>query len=372
MADVLSLAQFNLYLVVFFLFTGYISKKATPAWYGLSKMAKEINTLSQLLLCIEKMPASASTWLQQQQATLSDATGKKSSETVALLNGILKRFDYRLNPLVFVPLNVLLFWDLQQMLAFARWKRQHASAAAQWLDVLSNTEAIASLATLAYNHPDFCFPQFDDLYGNVDTTALGHPLIPAGKRVVSDFATNGIAQVSIITGSNMAGKSTFLRSVGLAMVMGNAGAPVCATKALFSHMQVMSSMRIADNLAESTSTFYAELKKLKSIIDAVNAKQPVLLLLDEILRGTNSGDRHTGSAALIQQLIRHHAVGLIATHDLALANLAANHPAQVHNYHFDVQVAGEELYFDYALKQGVCQSLNASILMKKIGIEMEN
>lgn len=372
MVDVLPLAWFNLYLVIFFLITGYISKKATPAWHGLSKMADEINTLSQLLSCIEKMPIGHSTWLQQQQAATTDATGKKSSETVALLNGILKRFDYRLNPLVFVPLNILLFWDLQQMLSFSAWKKQHAAAATHWLDVLGNVEAISSLAALSFNHPEFCFPQFDDLYGTIETTSLGHPLIPAGKRVMSDFVTNGHAQVSIITGSNMAGKSTFLRSVGLALVMGNAGAPVCAVQARFSHMQVMSSMRIADNLAESTSTFYAELKKLKSIIDAVNAKQPVLLLLDEILRGTNSGDRHTGSAALIQQLIRHEAVGLIATHDLALAYLVEDHAAHIHNYHFDVQVAGEELYFDYQLKQGVCQSLNASILMKKIGIEMQS
>jgi len=372
MVDVLPLAWFNLYLVVFFLITGYISKKATPAWHGLSKMADEINTLSQLLLCIEKMPVGESEWLQQQQLKLKDATGKKSSATVALLNGILKRFDYRLNPLVFVPLNILLFWDLQQMLSFEAWKKQHAAAAEHWLYVLGNVEAMSSLATLSFNHSEFCFPQFDDLYGSFETSALGHPLIPAGKRIVSDFSTNGNAQVSIITGSNMAGKSTFLRSVGLAMVMGHAGAPVCATSARFSHMQVMSSMRIADNLEESTSTFYAELKKLKSIIDAVNANQPVLLLLDEILRGTNSGDRHTGSTALIQQLIRHKAVGLIATHDLALANLSKEYQEHIHNYHFDVQVAGEELYFDYQLKQGVCQSLNASILMKKIGIEMQS
>ncbi|HSC53549.1 MAG TPA: hypothetical protein VLC98_08020 [Phnomibacter sp.] len=368
--DILPGAWFNLYLAVFFLLTGYISKLATPTWHSLSKMADEINTLSQLLQCIEQMPAGNAEWLKQQQDRLTDASGTKASQIVALLNGILKRFDFRLNPLVFVPLNMLLFWDLQQMLAFAQWKKQHAAAALHWVEVLGNIEAVSSLATLSYNHPQYAFPEFDNDYGTCSINALGHPLIHESKRVVSDFATSGNAQVSIITGSNMAGKSTFLRSVGLAMVMAHAGAPVCGTGARFSHMQVMSSMRIADNLEESTSTFYAELKKLQSIIEAVNAGQPVFLLLDEILRGTNSGDRHTGSAALIRQLIRHGAVGLIATHDLALANIAQQYPAQVHNYHFDVQVSGEELYFDYALKQGVCQSLNASILMKKIGIEM--
>ena len=135
-------------------------------------------------------------------------------------------------------------------------------------------------------------------------------------------------------------------------------------------MKVMSSMRIADNLEESTSTFYAELKKLKQIIEAVNNNEKVFLLLDEILRGTNSLDRHTGSKALIRQMLQHDAVGMLATHDLELAKLAAHYPGKISNYHFDVQVAGEELYFDYKLKEGVCESLNASILMKKIGIEL--
>lgn len=135
-------------------------------------------------------------------------------------------------------------------------------------------------------------------------------------------------------------------------------------------MRIMSSMRIADNLEENTSTFYAELRKLKSIIEAVNQHQPVFLLLDEILRGTNSQDRQTGSKALLQQLIKQGACGMLATHDLTLTELSAQHPAAIHNYHFDVSVNGEELYFDYTLKPGICHSMNASILMKKIGIDL--
>jgi DNA mismatch repair ATPase MutS len=149
-----------------------------------------------------------------------------------------------------------------------------------------------------------------------------------------------------------------------------AGAPVCATSLELSVAKVMSSMRVSDNLEESTSTFYAELKKLKQILDAVKREEKVLLLLDEILRGTNSADRHTGSSALIRQLIHLGAVGLVATHDLELAGLEAQFPEAISNYHFDVQVNGEELYFDYVLKEGVCTSMNASLLMKKIGIEL--
>ena len=154
------------------------------------------------------------------------------------------------------------------------------------------------------------------------------------------------------------------------MVLALAGGPVCARSLELSYLKVMSSMRVRDNLEENTSTFYAELKKLKEIIEAVNHRLPVYLLLDEMLRGTNSADRHTGSAALIEQLVRHGATGLIATHDLELSRLADQYPDKIHNYHFDVQVDGEELYFDYILKKGVCTSMNASILMKKIGIEI--
>jgi DNA mismatch repair ATPase MutS len=181
----------------------------------------------------------------------------------------------------------------------------------------------------------------------------------------------GKPKIGLITGSNMAGKSTFLRSLGVNIVLAQMGAPVCASHLLLSPAKLMSSMRIADNLAENTSTFYAELKKLKSIIEAVHRKEPLFILLDEILRGTNSMDRHKGSEALIHQLIKQHAVAILATHDLGLAKLEARHPRFIENYHFDVQVEGEELYFDYRLKQGICNSLNASILMRKIGIDLD-
>jgi DNA mismatch repair ATPase MutS len=181
----------------------------------------------------------------------------------------------------------------------------------------------------------------------------------------------GVAKIGLITGSNMAGKSTFLRSVGVNIVLAQMGSPVCAGWFLLSPVQLVSSMRIADNLAENTSTFYAELKKLRTIIELVKAHQPVFILLDEILRGTNSYDRHKGSAALIKQLIKEEAVAVIATHDVELAGMQEAYPAPIDNYHFDVEVEGEELYFDYKLKGGVCKSLNASILMKKIGIEIQ-
>jgi len=204
----------------------------------------------------------------------------------------------------------------------------------------------------------------------LNAKGLGHPIIPEEKLVRNSFSTEGVNQMNLITGSNMAGKSTFLRSVGVNIVLAMTGSCVFAKSLTLSPMKVLSSMRVSDNLEESTSTFYAELKKLKEVIDAVYNNEKVFLLLDEILRGTNSADRHTGSKALIKQLIHHSAAGLIATHDLELAKLADEFPGRIHNYHFDVQVANDELYFDYQLKRGICRSMNASLLMKKIGIEL--
>jgi DNA mismatch repair ATPase MutS len=256
------------------------------------------------------------------------------------------------------------------MMALSRWRKTNKERLPRWFETIAEIEVVNSLTTLHFNNPDWCFPQFSDAHFNYSAKSLGHPLLPATQRVTSDFDLHGGAKIGLVTGSNMAGKSTFLRSLGLSVVLAQIGATTCALELQLSPVKLMSSMRIADNLAENTSTFYAELKKLKSIIEAVNRHEKIFILLDEILRGTNSLDRHTGSEALIRQLIHQNAVAVIATHDVELADLQKQFPDALENYHFDVQVEGEELYFDYKLKHGVCTSLNASILMKKIGIEM--
>ena len=368
LSDILPAQWFYMVVFIFFVIASAISKNATPVYFHLDKMVKEISSLSSSITWIEQQSFTSS-YLQQLQA-LYIHDGIKASAAVKSLKAILGRLDYRLNPLVFIPLNTFVMWDLQQVLALEKWKHEHASEVEQWFTALAEIEAVSTIANLCFNHPRWTFPEMDNTHGTFDARELGHPLIPEGKRVTSSFATEGIGKLVLITGSNMAGKSTFLRSVGVNMVLAMMGAPVCAKQLKLSPMKVMSSMRIADNLEESTSTFYAELKKLKQIIEAVNNNEKVFLLLDEILRGTNSLDRHTGSKALIRQMLQHRAVGMLATHDLELANLAEEYSGKIQNYHFDVQVEGEELYFDYKLKEGVCESLNASILMKKIGIEL--
>lgn len=366
--DYLNAGYFYLSVFVAFLFTGWISKRIIPVYAQINKISPEMDTLAFLLQHVEHQ-SFKSPLLQEEVKALKHISGS-ASKTIKKFRRLLDNLDIRLNPLVFIPLNIFLFWDLQQLFALSKWKDNTSNNPIPWIRSLANLEALQSLATLHFNHADWPFPELEKEHGIFNAVALAHPLIPATKRVASSFTTAGTPQISLITGSNMAGKSTFLRSVGVNTVLAMAGAPVCAQALRLSPMRVMSSMRIADNLEESTSTFYAELKKLQTIITAVNNHEPVFLLLDEILRGTNSLDRHTGSAALIRQLIRKQAVGLIATHDLELANMEGITDDNLKNYHFDVQVKGEELYFDYALKQGICTSMNASILMKKIGIEM--
>lgn len=361
-------SPFYLFLFLFFILSLLFSRRVMPAYTRLNKINDQLGTLTNGLAHLENQNHSAPL-LQRESARLNQGT-EKASQILQRLQKIMDRLDYRLNPLVFLPLNTLLFWDLQQVMTLEKWKAQYKDNVLDWFRVYGEMEALASLARLHFNHPDWCMPVIREEAGWFQVTELGHPLIASPKRVTSSIRLAGKGQLALITGSNMAGKSTFLRSVGVNTVLAMAGAPVCAREMNLSLWKVMSSMRISDNLEESTSTFYAELKKLKSIIEAVNQKQPILILLDEILRGTNSGDRHKGSAALIHQLIREQATGLIATHDLELAKLASDYPDQIHNYHFDVQVEGEELYFDYRLKEGVCQSMNASLLMKKIGIDL--
>ena len=345
-----------------------ISKLIIPDYLQLNRIAPELESLSGSISLIEKKEFKTDL-IKQLQAKYK--TGLvASSESIKKLKMVLDLLDIRLNPLVYIPLNTFLFWDLQQIFTLEKWKIANKHNIRDWFDTLAEIECLSSIANLAFNHPENSFPRISNKDGVFVADSLGHPLIAKEKMVCNSFSTEGVNQMNLITGSNMAGKSTFLRSIGINIVLAMIGSTVFARSLALSPMKVLSSMRVSDNLEESTSTFYAELKKLKEVINSVYNNEKVFLLLDEILRGTNSADRHAGSKALIKQLIHHKAVGLIATHDLELAKLADEFPDKIHNYHFDVQVANDELYFDYKLKRGICQSMNASLLMKKIGIEL--
>ena len=364
----LSSSLFYPVTILFFAVAFGISKKIMPHYLLLDKIVPQLETLQNSIRWIED--ASFSSELMNQLKSNFKTGTYKASATIKKLKNILERFDYRHNPLIYIPLNTFLLWDLQQIMTLEKWKADNNQNIAAWFNGLASTEALITIATLSFNHPHWCYPSLSNEKGVFVADDLGHPLIPGEKRVMNSFSTTGEKQLNLITGSNMAGKSTFLRSTGVNIVLAMMGAPTCSSQLKVSAVKVISSMRVNDNLEENTSTFYAELKKLKEIIDAVNNKERVFLLLDEILRGTNSADRHAGSIALIKQLIHQNASGLIATHDLELTKLSGEFPGHLHNYHFDVQVRNEELYFDYKIKGGICTSMNASLLMKKIGIEL--
>ncbi|MEQ8706629.1 MAG: hypothetical protein RIC19_22040 [Phaeodactylibacter sp.] len=302
--------------------------------------------------------------------------GQPASAMIRRLSYIIRQLNVRYNAFSFI-FNIFGLWELQYVYRLEQWKAAVKGHLPRWFEAMASFEALSSLGNLHHNNPEWNFPAITNS-AVVEAEALGHPLLHRDKRVCNDIhlPTNG--HIKLITGSNMAGKSTFLRTVGLNMVLAMCGAPVCARRMTLPPLQVYTSMRTQDALQESTSSFYAELKRLKFIIEAVEDTadhQPPQLqaffLLDEILKGTNSNDRHTGSKALIRQLIRSRGSGIIATHDLELGQLEAEANGTIENLRIEVEIQGGELHFDYKLKKGVSQSFNATLLMKRMGIKIE-
>ncbi len=366
--DIITEQLWYLFLFIFLAIAYQINKVVAPLHNTLSSMVNDLSILSQSIAAIEKEPF-ASPLLQQLKKDLQKQNIAASSK-IKKLKKILDRLDLRYNIIIAIPLNIFLMWNLQQVLALEKWKKENDENVQLWFDTLAEFETLNSFATLHFNNPAYCFPALKENHFFIAAIELGHPLIHQNKRVNNFINIETAGEIMLVTGSNMAGKSTYLRSLGINVILTMAGAPVCAKFFELSPVQLLSSMRIADNLEESTSTFYAELKKLKTVIEKINAGEKVFVLLDEILRGTNSLDRHTGSEALIRQLIKQKAAAILATHDVALATLEKEYPKNILNFHFDAQTKGEELFFDYKLKDGVCTNMNASLLMKKIGLEI--
>ena len=303
----------------------------------------------------------------QKQFTINES---KASKNINRLSYIINQLNVRYNIFAIIP-NLAGLWELQWVYRLEKWKAANKEALPNWFAALQEFEAISSLATAYYNNPDWNFPIIHE-NEQLEGIELGHPLIHHTKRITNDFATPTQAHIKLVTGSNMAGKSTFLRTVGINIVLAMAGAPVCATSFRLPILQVYTSMRTQDALHESTSSFYAELKRLKVIIQAVEQESNIYFLMDEILKGTNSKDRHTGSRALIQQMIKSKGAGIIATHDLELGNMESTSQGAIENLCMEVAVENGHLRFDYKLEKGVSKSFNATILMKEMGIAIED
>lgn len=303
------------------------------------------------------------------------AGGLPASAAIRRLSNLLEWLELRSNrPLHFLANNILL-WDVFFVRRIEAWRKKADPHIGGWLEAVGGIEALASLANLAFNNPDWIFPRVADNPVVADAgfrfkaAALGHPLIPAAERVTNDFEMESGGAIAVITGPNMAGKSTFLRTVGVNAVLAFAGGPVCAAALEIAPFRLAAGMKSTDSLDRRMSLFYAELERLKMILDAIRDHPGTFFIIDEMLKGTNEMDRHKGAMALMRQLIRRRATGIVATHDLELTGLAAESPA-VRNYHFDGNVVGDKLVFDFKLRPGICESFNALLLMKRIGIEV--
>ena len=291
-----------------------------------------------------------------------------SSKAIKQLSYIISQLNVRHNFFA-IFLNLLTLWDLHWVAKLERWKDKHKDQLSSWFHSLNEFDSLISLATLSYNRPDWIYPKISQT-GEFTGIGLGHPLIAPEDSITNDLIMPTSEHIKLVTGSNMAGKSTFLRTVGINIVLALMGSKVCAKEMSLPHLAVYTSMRTTDALHENTSSFYAELKRLKIILEAVDRKEQVFFLLDEILKGTNSKDRHTGSKALIKQLIKSGGAGIIATHDLELSSLEAQYDGDLENLCMEVEVNGDELVFDYKLKKGVSKSFNATTLMRNMGIKI--
>jgi hypothetical protein len=277
-------------------------------------------------------------------------------------------FDQRLNILVYIFLNSFLLYDIQLARLVEQWKEKHREKFPKWIDCVGKIEMLTSLAGFRFNNPQFIFPV--PVTGKQRILAKGvcHPLIPERERVGNPLNAGNPETLFLITGSNMSGKTTYLRTVGVSLLLAQCGAPVCAETFDFTPMQLLTSIRVNDSLLDHTSYFMAELKQLRLIIDNLETGIPALVLVDEILRGTNSEDKNHGSEAFIRKLIQYNALCLFATHDLSLGKLEQALPNQVKNVCFESSLKEGELIFDYSLREGVAKNRNATFLMQKMGI----
>ena len=294
------------------------------------------------------------------------AEAHEARQQLLVLASRSRALDLRLNLIATLLLNSTLLYDLQCVYKLEQWREANRDHLEKWLQAIADTDALNSLATFSFNHPEYVVPEISN-GRELSTVSLGHPLLSNIDRVCNEVHMEKNTNLWIVTGANMAGKSTFLRTVGVNVVLALSGSVVCANKMLCPLIDVYSGMRNTDSINENQSYFYAELLRLHSIIEILREGKPLLILLDEILKGTNSIDKLSGSQELLKQLTTLPCLAMIATHDVALGQMEKQY-SQIKNYHFETNIQGDELSFDYKLRPGVSTGKNATFLMKKMGI----
>ena len=290
---------------------------------------------------------------------------ERASTHIAQLSRLLDDLDSVSNILVSIPLNIFSFYHLHRYRALLQWKRTYGTHIAKWLETVAATEVLCSFANFAYNNPHFVYPTFNNQY-RISFEDVGHPLIAENERITNNITLDE-AHFIILTGSNMSGKSTFLRTLGVNMLLAQVGLPVCAREAAIHPLPLLVSMRLSDSLSDGKSYFFAEINRIEQIMTALK-RERCMVLLDEILRGTNSEDKQYGTIKIIEQLLSLKAIGIVATHDIEVCKTADRYPEQLQNKCFESYIHEGELTFDYKLREGICQNKNATFLMEKLGI----
>ena len=357
--------SFGIFLVLSF----GIIKRATYIQETYGKQLKSLNGYARLIAL-----AKAEDWKSAGMLELMERfnlNGQSPVQALQQLSKELDRLDLRNNQFLYVLLEGSIFFQLQEIVRIERWKVRYGQHISEWLETVGELDALCSLGTFAYNHPQYTYPELTEKPFYFLATQMGHPLMPVSQCVKNDATIPSRPFFLIITGANMAGKSTYLRTIGVNYLLACIGAPVCCERLKLHPNQLITSLRTSDSLSDNESYFFAELKRLKRIIDLLNQGQQLFIILDEILKGTNSMDKQKGSFDLIRQFMQMKANGIIATHDLLLGSLIKQFPEEIRNYCFEADIKDNELTFSYKLREGVAQNMNACFLMKKMGIILQ-
>ena len=372
MAQATSRTPFLVALLIELAYAFFLGSRTLQVSAAVNSPARDLALLGKLLQRLENETFRAPL-LQRMQAELK-ASGLVASEEIGRLRRLVARLDWQRN-LLFTPIAMAILWGAQVAMAMERWRRRSGPHIRAWIAGVGEFEALFALAGYSYEHPGNTFPELrpelKDVQGGwFEADGLCHPLLPESQRVPNDLRLGGELRLLIVSGSNMSGKSTLLRSVGLNTVLAWAGAPVCATRLVISPVTVGASIRVQDSLQDGRSRFYAEITRLREIVNLAAQPRTVLFLIDELLSGTNSHDRRIGAGAIVRTLIDRGAIGMITTHDLALAHIAEDLSGRAANVHFADTFEDGRLHFDYRLSPGVVERSNALDLMRSVGLDV--
>lgn len=349
-------------------FAAFMAKHVRRILDGAARRAEDLGAIASILGRIEREPFRSSSLIALRESLL--AEGHFASSRISEARRCVDRLEWGRN-MIFAPLALLFLWSTQVALSVESWRRRHGRRVKGWIDVVAEFESLSSFAAYTFENPDDPFPEVvEDAGPLIEARGLGHPLLPKASCVRNDLSLGEPLRVLVVSGSNMSGKSTLLRALGVNVVLALAGAPVKCASLRLSPLAIGATLRVQDSLQSGTSRFYAEILRIRQVVELTRAGVPLLFLLDEVLAGTNSHDRLAGATAVVRGLIDRGAIGLVTTHDLALAQVADGLAPRAANVHFEDQFVDGVMRFDYLMRPGVVRKSNALELMRAIGLDV--